>query len=284
MRYFEIEDNIMEMESVDLYVNYGIERNHAVGGYLTVYADSQTSKLPHLRPAMLIMPGGAYLGISDGEGEPIAIRYAQKGFATFVLSYSIHTAYPAPLTEAMLAMRFIRDNAKKYNVDKDKVCAMGFSAGGHLCGMLATVKKSETERIGEVPKNVRPNAVIMSYAVVTLGEYTHEDTKNVITGGDKDLTEKLSIEKRVDKDCSPTFIWHTYEDNAVPVENSLMLASAYRKNKVPFALHIFEHGWHGLALCNENDYPPERMLLRRVGKWVDLSVDWLRSHNMGIEH
>lgn len=266
----------METETVDLYAHYKIERKEAKGGYLTVYAKSE----PRMRPAMLVLPGGAYWWISEGEAEPVAIKYGEAGFATFVLSYSVYTAYPAPLIEAMLAMRFIRDTAVKYHVDKDKVCAIGFSAGGHLTGMLATVKNTEAQQIDAGAEQVRPNAVIMSYPVVTLGEYTHEGTRDVITGGDKDLIEKLSIEKRVDKNSAPAFIWHTYNDTAVPTENALMLAGVYRKNNVPFALHIFEHGWHGLALCNVNDCPEEKTLLRKVGKWFDLSVDWLKSHDM----
>lgn len=122
------------------------------------------------------------------------------------------------------------------------------------------------------------------YYVDTLGQYTNEGTKKVITGGDEDLIEKLSVEKRVDKNSAPAFIWHTYNDNGVPMENALMLADAYRKNNVPFALHIFEHGWHGLALCNDdlNDFTAEQMFLHKVGKWFDLSVDWLQSHRITL--
>lgn len=275
----------MKIETVDLYKKYGIMRNKTTGGYLTVYERTEMPELsPRIRPAMLVVPGGAYKGIAAREGEPIALAYLNKGFSAFVLSYSVQTKYPVPLIESMLAIRFIRDNAEKYNTDKDQVCAIGFSAGGHLTGMLATVKNTESEQIGFSADEVRPNAVIMSYPVVTLGQYTNEGTKKVITGGDEDLIEKLSVEKRVDKNSAPAFIWHTYNDNGVPMENALMLADAYRKNNVPFALHIFEHGWHGLALCNDdlNDFTAEQMFLHKVGKWFDLSVDWLQSHRITL--
>ena len=275
----------MTVQTIDLYENYNIPRNDVSGGYITVYARAESKEVkPRIRPAMLVIPGGGYSMLSDRESEPVALKYLDKGFTSFVLSYSVNAKYPTPLTEAMLAIRYIRENADKYGIDKNKVCAVGFSAGGHLAGLLATVKSDEARSVNKSMNDIMPNAVILSYPVVTMGEYTHNGTREVITSGDKTLYEKLSVEKRVDKNSRPAFIWHTCEDDCVAVENSLLLAEAYRRNKVPFALHVFEHGGHGLALCDgeTNDFTAERRRLYDVGKWFELSIDWLNSRGIKV--
>lgn len=277
----------MIIETIDLYKYYGKERGNANGGFLTVYVRTESKELKkRIRPAILIIPGGGYGILSDREGEPVAIKYLNNGFCPFLLSYSIKTAYPAPLIEAMLAVSYIRDNVEKFNINKNKVCAIGFSAGGHLAGLLTTTTEGEAGQIGKKAKEVRPDAVVYSYPVITMGEYTHLDTQKNISAGDETLYGKLSVEKRVDSLTPPAFIWHTFEDNCVPVENSLMLANAYRRANVPFALHIFEHGWHGLSLADAetNDLAVEHQGLYYVGKWLILSLDWLKARGfaMGI--
>ena len=226
----------MTLKKVDLYDYFNIESNGATGGCLTVYARTESKEIKkRVRPAMLIFPGGGYGMLSDREGEPVALKYLNNGFCSFVLSYSIKTAYPAPLIEAMLAVRYIRENADEYGVDKNKVCAIGFSAGGHLAGLLATVKDGEAALLNLKREQITPDAIILSYPVVTMGEYTHGGTRCNITGEEVALYGKLSVEKRVDKTTTPAFIWHTYEDNCVPVENALMLADAYRRKQIPYA-------------------------------------------------
>lgn len=272
----------MTYEVIDLYDYNKIDRGGTNGGYLTVYARTESAEMKkRIRPAMLIIPGGAYSMISD-RGEPVAIQYLNNGYCAFTLSYSTHTKYPVPLIEAMLAVSFIRANAEKYNIDKNKMCALGFSAGGHLAGLLSTVQEDEAALIGKTVKEIKPDAAILSYPVVTMGEYTHGGTRSNITGKELALYDKLSVEKRVDKNAPPAFIWHTFEDNCVPVENSLMLASAYREAGVPFALHIFEHGGHGLSLSNDEtcDFTEEQKNLYYIGKWFELSLDWLKARGM----
>lgn len=276
----------MIYEVIDLYDYNKIDRGGTNGGYLTVYARTESAEMKkRIRPAMLIIPGGAYNMISDREGEPVAIQYLNNGYCAFILSYSTHTKYPVPLIEAMLAMSFIRANAEKYNIDNNKVCVIGFSAGGHLAGLLSTVKEDEAALIGKASKQVKPDAAILSYPVVTMGEYTHGGTRSNITGEEVALYGKLSVEKRIDKTTSPAFIWHTFEDKCVPVENSLMLASAYKKANVPFALHIFEHGGHGLSTADEQtcEIKPEQAYIKCVSKWFELSMDWLKARGFEIK-
>ena len=273
-------------ETIDLYKYYGRDRNGTNGGYLTVYARTESKEVKkRIRPAVLVIPGGAYTGVSDREGEPVALKYLDASFVSFVLSYSVKTKYPVPLNEAMLTMKYIRDNAEKYNIDKDRVCAIGFSAGGHLCGLLATTTDEEAARINVQAKDIKPNAVVLSYPVVTMGEYGHGDSRFNITGGDTSLYEKLSVEKRVNNNSAPAFIWHTYEDTCVPMENSLLLTSAYRKCGVPISLHIFEHGGHGLSLANDEvcDDGIYGLYAENANKWFELSLDWLKARNICME-
>lgn len=271
----------MICEKIDLYEYFGVKRKGNEEGYLLTYVRTPIKEVPERRrPAMLVCPGGGYQYRSNREAEIIALEYLQKGFSSFIVEYTCQTAYPTPLIEACMAVAYIRQNADKYEVDPTHIAAIGFSAGGHLACMLATLynAKEVVEVLGDGSKLCRPDGVILSYPVVTMGEKTHEGTRNNITGGDAKLKNALSIENCVNENSVPAFIWHTATDQAVPVENSLMLAMAYKKAGVPFALHIFEKGVHGLSLCNrETNGSGLEESIASVGKWVELSIDWLKT-------
>ncbi len=276
----------MKIKEVDLYEFFKIERKGASGGYVTVYARDESKEIKkRLRPAVLIFPGGGYGSLSDREAEPVALKFLANGFVAFVLSYSVKTKYPVPLIEAMLAMTYIRSQVNKYSINAEHICCIGFSAGGHLAGLLGSLTREEAELIDKDVNKVKPNALILSYPVVTMGEHTHFDSRAVITGGDESLYAKLSVDKRITADSAPALIWHTYEDDCVPVENSLSLVAAYRENKVPFALHIFEYGGHGLSTADDEtcDFTIEQQHLYGVGKWFDLAIDWLKVRGFKIE-
>lgn len=277
----------MIYEKVDLYEYFHVERNGAKGGFLNCIVRTASKEIrPKLRPAMLVIPGGGYSIVSDREGESVAISYMAAGFATFILTYSVYTAYPAPLNEACMAVAYIRENAEKFYVNKEKIAAVGFSAGGHLVGLLATAKEEERKAIlGEKADLVKLNAVIESYAVITMQDgITHDGTRYNISGDGKVDLSLLSIEKRVDSESAPAFIWHTSEDNCVPVENSFLLAQAYQKAKVGYALHIFQKGYHGLSVCSceVNNQTPGELAYTDNGVWVDLSVTWLRENGFVV--
>lgn len=235
--------------------------------------------------AMLVIPGGGYGGVcTDREGEPIALSYLSRGFMTFVLHYSVGADAPVnvPLAEASKAIAYIRRNADKYRINKDKVYAVGFSAGGHLCGSLGTlwhrdeiVKKAQIE-YGEN----RPSGVVLCYPVITSGDRAHKGSFYNLIGTKTPTDEQLdyySLEKHVDKNSSPAFIIHTAEDTLVPVHNSLYMATAYADAGVPFELHVYPHGPHGMALANEitaggHDY----YIDPRYERWVDDSIAFFR--------
>ncbi len=274
----------MITERIDLYDYFNMPRKNVTGGYLEVYVRTPSKEINRKsRSAILIFPGGGYEFLSDREGEPVALAFLAKGYSAFVLNYSVNTSYPVPLNEAFMAVAYIRENAETYCVNRDKIAAIGFSAGGHLAGLLATATAEEVKSV-PIASSVLPNAVILSYPVVTMGKYTHEGSRRVISAGAKIPYEILSVEKRVTKDSIPAFIWHTVEDNCVPLENSLMLAEAYRRAGVPFSMTVFEKGWHGMSLCNEEtDNRDERDLKNSfIGQWFELAIDWLSSRNFSM--
>lgn len=279
----------MESKIIDLYEYFNIPRNGAAAGYLTTYLRAPSLEIKaKLRPAVLVIPGGAYTMVSDREGEPVALSFLSEGYCAFLLKYTTHTAYPTPLIEACMAMVYIRENADKFGIDPQSVVAIGFSAGGHLTGMLATMSDEQEVRdaLGAKYSFAKPDAVILSYPVITMNDdYTHGGTRRIISGDGVVPYDKLSIEKRISSDSVPAFIWHTMEDNCVPVENSLYLASAYKKAGVPFALHIFEKGFHGLSLCNEEVFDSEEKYnsFGHVDKWLGLALDWLKMRGFAVK-
>ena len=149
----------MRAERIDLYRHFSLKRESGSGGYLDVYAPFEVAGIkPKLRPAMLVIAGGAYTFISQRESAPVAVKYVANGYCAFVLDYSVNTAYPVPLVEACMAVAYIRENASKYRVDKNLVAAIGFSAGGHLATMLANIydEKKVFERLGNKTQNLTP--------------------------------------------------------------------------------------------------------------------------------
>lgn len=277
----------MISEKIDLYAHFGIERGENKGGYLYAVCREQMGDLAKKsRPAMLVVPGGGYCMVSAREGEPVAMRFLGEGYATFTLDYSVGCAYPVPLIEGAMALVYIREQAERYSVDPQHVGAVGFSAGGHLTGMLATLFDAPAvrEALGGRASLVRPDAVILCYAVLTTGVGSHGPTAHVISGGDKALRERLSLERRITADSSPAFIWHTVEDEAVPVENSLLYAAACREHGVPFELHIFEKGWHGASVASlETETSQERVdALAHTRAWIPLALAFLKGRGFAV--
>lgn len=249
---------------------------------LHVYKPNKTNK----NEAMLVIPGGGYGTVcTDREGEPIALGYFAKGFTVFVLHYSVGKDAPinCPLAEASAAIAHIRRNAEEYGVDPEKIYAVGFSAGGHLCGSLGTLwhRDEIVEKAGIVYGENKPNGVVLCYPVITGGERAHKGSFYNLIGTTAPTEEQLdyySLEKHVDDRSAPAFIIHTAEDQLVPVHNSLMMATAYADAKVPFELHVYPHGPHGMALGNSitaNGNPG--YIDARYERWIDDSISFFRS-------
>jgi acetyl esterase/lipase len=213
------------------------------------------------RPAMIVVPGGGYTFVSPTEGELVAKEFYRKGYNAFVVSYTTNLLKTSPLKLQPLkdlskAVMFVRKRAEQFNIDPKKVAVCGFSAGGHLCGSLAVHHDAnELEIDGEYEGiNNRPDAVILSYPVISSGEFGHKDSFIALFGSDatQEELEYMSLEKHVTKETPPTFIWHTATDELVPVENSCLFASACKEQGVIFEHHVFANGKHGLSLANED--------------------------------
>ncbi|MCQ2770262.1 MAG: alpha/beta hydrolase [Clostridia bacterium] len=239
------------------------------------------------RKAILVIPGGAYWMCSSREGEPIALYYLARGFNTFVLTYSVYpnAKYPEPLIDASLAMKFIKDHAEEFCIDPEYVYAIGFSAGGHLAGLLATSwhEKAIYDRIDMPYGYNKPRGVILSYPVITSYEKAHRGSINNILGmsdsenADPELLDMVCLDKKVDDKTCPAFIWHTATDNVVPVQNSLMMAEKLADNKIPFELHIYPKGSHGLSLADETVGVGDDPIISRTRAWIEDSIKWMKS-------
>ena len=257
---------------------------------LTTYIHSPSAELAiNTRRAIIVCPGGGYSFLSDREAEPVALKYFAEGLNVFLLRYSVgaNAANYAPLTEAALAISHIRLNAEKYHVDPDYVFITGFSAGGHLAASAGTLWKLPllTERLkSELGEGFydginRPTATVLCYPVITCGEYGHLGSAQNLAGK-LQLTEEdiaaFSLENHVDETTSPAFIWHTFNDTAVPIQNTLMYASALAAAKVPFEYHVYPDGPHGLSLCNKETWVNLPQLLCPTAQgWIDMAIRYV---------
>ncbi len=247
----------------------------------TYFLDTLQGNPGRKRPVLIICPGGGYEFLSDREAEPIAVRMNAAGFHACVLKYSVKpSVFPQALLELAQAVRLIRESAAQWNADPEKIIICGFSAGGHLACSLGKFWQEPwiAQELGGEKDLYRPNGLILSYPVVTAGALAHEGSIQNITGGDEKLRGKMSLEKQVTKDMPPVFLWHTYEDNAVPVENSILLAQALCREKIPMELHIYPHGAHGLSLASEETGMPDGTggVEPHCQGWVDLAAQWVR--------
>ena len=222
------------------------------------------------RGCVVVCPGGGYAGLAGHEAEPFAKMFNEAGFHAAVLRYRCAPyKHPCQLLDVQRAIRTVRYNAEGWGVKSDKIAVCGSSAGGHLALMAAEhfdYGKADGDEIDAV--SCRPDAAILCYAVATLGEYTHGGTRTNLTGDDPELCEALTGEKHIPDDCPPIFMMHTAEDGAVPVQNALIMGMKLKEKNVPFELHVFPEGPHGVALFYDA-YP-------HATKWAELCVNWLR--------
>lgn len=208
--------------------------------------------------AMVICPGGGYVRLAPHEGNDYALWLNQHGVTCFVLKYRLGShgyRHPAMLNDAARAVRWVRAHAAEFKVDVHRVGIMGSSAGGHLAATLLThFDEGDTNSADVVEReSSRPDLGVLCYAVITMGKYTHEGSRNNLIGTNPppELVQLLSNELQVTTNTPPCFLWTMFEDTTVPMENTMMFAEALRKNHVPFALHVYEKGHHGMGLKDQ---------------------------------
>lgn len=236
------------------------------------------------RKTIIICPGGGYGFTSDREAEPIALKFMAQGFNAIVLRYSIApTRYPNALLELAETVNYVREKEVEWNVNKEKVIVCGFSAGGHLAGSLGVLWNNEIiEKYLDIKnEEVKPNAMILCYPVISSGEFAHKGSFDSLLG-EKEAEisrENLSLEKLVSIETPKTFLWHTFDDGTVPVQNSLLFSNALASNKVQFELHIYPSGVHGLGLCEEITAMNGRSehINSHIASWFNLACQWIKT-------
>jgi acetyl esterase/lipase len=224
--------------------------------------------------AIVVCPGGGYGHLADHEGHTIALWLKDLGVTAVVLQYRLgpRYSYPAPMQDAARALRTVRARAKEWHLDPKRLGIWGFSAGGHLASTMATHfddgDPQATDPIERVSS--RPDIAVLAYPVISMSEgITHVGSRNNLLGSNPpaDLVELLSNEKQVTPRTPATFLFHTADDPAVSVENSILFAAALRKANVPYELHIFAQGPHGVGLAQDN---------QTLSIWPMLLEGWLR--------
>ncbi len=257
-----------------IYKKIPLDKNDE-NAYLECYI--QDVQKDYTRKAILVIPGGGYGGITNREGEPVAMAFMPYGYNAFVLHYSCKTLpFPAQLIQASKAMKHIKDNAEEYEIDAENVFAVGFSAGGHLTGSLATMwDREEIYKEVDMPKGYnKPKGAMLIYPVINdhLGSFQNLLLKEDVTADD---IKNHSISTYADENSCPMFIFHTSNDQAVNVKNSLDLANKLAEKNIKFELHIFPDAPHGGALFNEitSDSRPE-WIRPRYAEWVKMATKW----------
>lgn len=248
----------MITETVELYGYFSVNPPENAVGRLTCWVQQTSEQVSSARkrPAVLILPGGGYSRTSPREAEPVALRFVAMGYAAFVLEYScVPMGFPVSLREAAMAMIYIREQAERFEIDTHMVAAVGFSAGGHLCGTLGTMYDCREVADLAGPERIRPDALGLCYPVAISWGRTHEGSFENISCGDQNLRARLSLDQLVRTDMPPVFLWHTRDDGSVPCRNSLVLASALEEAGVDFTLHLYRHGPHGLSTGDAMAYP-----------------------------
>ncbi len=227
--------------------------------------------------AVVICPGGGYGGLAAHEGNDYALYLNQQGVSAFVLKYRLGSGgyrHPCMLQDAARAVRTVRAKAAEWKIDPKHVGIMGSSAGGHLASTLVTHfdtgKADATDPIER--QSSRPDIGILCYAVISMETgITHNGSRNNLLGKEpsEELVKLLSNEQQVIKETPPCFIWHTWEDKGVKIENSMQFVAALQKAGVPFDLHIYQKGGHGMGLA---DKPP----FDHPHPWAKDLVVWLK--------
>lgn len=236
------------------------------------------------RPLILICPGGGYFRTCDREAEAFAIQFMAMGYHAAVLRYSaVPATYPTALIEVGKSISYLKSKAEEWHINKNQIFVQGCSAGGHLAASLGMFWHDEMlcQKLQVSAEDLKPAGMILSYPVITSGEYAHKESFENLLGGnysDIVLREKMSLEKQVNKYTPKAFIWHTFTDELVPVENSLLLVTALKKQNISTEFHMYPVGRHGLALATTETADPDGLGDEpQCASWISLVRVWLEA-------
>ena len=271
----------MDIKIVNLSELYGIGGTATLKCFLHK-GDGEMAPYNQNLPAMIAVPGGGYHFVSEREGDPVAVEFFNRHYNAFTLVYDIAPAarYPLALTELACAVDYIKTHAEELHVDRKRVFAAGFSAGGHLVGCLANFYKNLPVSEANGKKlDAALTGIVLGYPVIMPGSHGGS-FENLL--GTKDMNapeaQALSLEKTVTPDNPPCFIWTTAEDTCVDPMATVMYTTALLKNKVTVESHIFPYGWHGSSVGDERVFTAEQATnFVRVREWTDLAAKFLES-------
>lgn len=249
-------------------------------GLLEAYLHAQCTEYSNVvtekRPAIIVCPGGSYWFCSQRENESPALAFLNMGLQVFVLTYSTKdfAANKQPLVELATAVKLVRENSEQWGVDPQKIVVCGFSAGGHLAGSLGVHWEDieVVQRSGaSTPYQIRPDGMLLCYPVITAGEYRHSESIRIVSKDSRENIEYWSLEQNVNSRTPPTFLWHTMDDDVVPVENSVLFAQSLHRHGVECECHLFGNGQHGMSVATKEVITPSPS----IHKWLELFQMWL---------
>lgn len=237
------------------------------------------------RPCVIICPGGAYVFCGDRDSEPNALALLGEGFQSCVLRYTCRTSdeqpplHDEPMRDAAAAVRYVRSHAQEMGIDPHKITLLGVSAGGHTAACAEVFWNDETHIPGGADAMGRPDGLVLCYPVITGGIHAHHYSIGNLTGHREYCpeNEEYSTENYVRRDTKPMFLWQPVGDETVPSENSMLMAAALQRHGVPFELHLYSQGWHGIGLADAE----VGSAMPHVASWFPLAVQWLHSMNLG---
>lgn len=272
----------MTVERIYLKERYPKLGENGCNAYLDCYIPQEMTEMQlsySVRPCMLICPGGGYIMVSEREAEPVGLQFVSEGYCVFVLHYSTEPhAFPQQLLEVAAAMETIAEHAQEWVCDINNVAVMGFSAGGHLAAQYSN--RYNCPEVREVFPDSKPvQKSILSYPVITDDmTLTHRETICNFVGHVPTMPNEkgCACEKMVTENTPPTFLWHTAEDAAVPVQNSLLYAKALAEKKVPFEMHIYPYGPHGLSTADEQTCVDLTEQTKICHQWLSDCKRWLK--------
>ncbi len=239
---------------------------------------------PSTRPAVIIVPGGGYVELSNTEIDPVALRYLARGYSAFVLKYSLNedSRFPQPVAQLFAAIRYVRSHANAYHIDPNAIALCGFSAGGHLAGLAAThwADHEFSAILSCDSADIRPNAAVLCYPVTDMKLLAEKDPSYLTRWGAmlQSTDAETSIVRSANASIPPLFIWHTRTDGIVPVTQTLALVNKLEELGAQYELHVYYDGFHGLSTCDvlsnyrgaiQGGYTPVN-----VRGWIDLAINW----------
>lgn len=247
------------------------------GGTLDFYEASENLK----GETVLICPGGGYSFLAPREAAPIAKAFNRKGYHAVVLNYDLSKEVLGtdPLSELAWSVRCLRTE-EVWRDKAHKIWVAGFSAGGHLAASLGVLWNENALFVEEEQSASRPDGLILGYPVISMDQYGHERSTKRLTGGDRELINLFSLEKRDLSKVPPVFLWGTLEDEKVPVMNSLLFAQKLSESGASCEYHMFHRGRHGMSLATreveavEEDLHPDV----HIAHWFELCLEWMEEN------